>query len=360
MLDMQQTKLTVYSLLSPPTSSVCNGRHTVHFTLARPRRLTADRMADRVAVLTIGLSEEASWAEIVAECTAAGGHRILVRLSNAGGASHVAYKCKTNAPRRWSVRPNGGVLAPGEEVDVTFRLCGSDVDTLEDDRHLILSAPVSADQAQRLRDQRAVRPRSSLALPDLDTPRVSQHRVIPRFDVWPASSMLSPASQATPVPASDRRSSPRPSPAVTTNDWMRNAESPPSRGKLPAPPMSVAAVRRGQPVRERVAEIDRRNSTSSEPAWLSAAGVEVSTTGSHEENAEQTSEDVSDGGGSESGRERRHGGLLGALLSLLDRAADEVVPWLSWKVYDVLFALAMLYLAKRVKLIRKAQELDIL
>ena len=54
------------------------------------------------------------------------------------------------------------------------------------------------------------------------------------------------------------------------------------------------------------------------------------------------------------------GGLLGALFSLLDRAADEVVPWLSWKVYDVLFALAMLYLAKRVKLIRKAQELDIL
>ena len=59
-------------------------------------------MTDRVAVLTIALSE-ASWEEIEAACTAASGYRILVRLSNAGGASHVAYKCKTNAPRRWSV-----------------------------------------------------------------------------------------------------------------------------------------------------------------------------------------------------------------------------------------------------------------
>ena len=44
----------------------------------------------------------------------------------------------------------------------------------------------------------------------------------------------------------------------------------------------------------------------------------------------------------------------------LSRASDELSPWLAWKVYDVLFALLLLYLGKRVRLIRQAQELDIL
>ena len=61
---------------------------------------------------------------------------------------------------------------------------------------------------------------------------------------------------------------------------------------------------------------------------------------------------------------RGGGGVLSSLLWLLgggfERLLEEFSPWLSWKVYDVLFALAILYLAKRVKLIRKAQELDIL
>ena len=48
------------------------------------------------------------------------------------------------------------------------------------------------------------------------------------------------------------------------------------------------------------------------------------------------------------------------LLSLLSRGGDEFVPWLSWKAYDVLFALAILYLAKRVKLIQRARELELI
>ena len=36
--------------------------------------------------------------------------------------------------------------------------------------------------------------------------------------------------------------------------------------------------------------------------------------------------------------------------------SEELVPWLSWKVYDVLFALAMLYLGRRVQAIRYARE----
>ena len=48
------------------------------------------------------------------------------------------------------------------------------------------------------------------------------------------------------------------------------------------------------------------------------------------------------------------------MASLLSRGSEEFVPWLSWKVYDVLFALALLWLAKRVKLIERARELEIL
>ena len=61
-------------------------------------------------------------------------------------------------------------------------------------------------------------------------------------------------------------------------------------------------------------------------------------------------------------RPRRRGrqGLLGLLMSLLSRGSEELVPWLSWKVFDVIFALAVLWLAKRVKFVREAKELDLI
>ena len=50
-------------------------------------------------------------------------------------------------------------------------------------------------------------------------------------------------------------------------------------------------------------------------------------------------------------------GLLGWLLRLLASGAGEFTPWLSWKVYDVLWALALLWLGRRLKWVRDAQEL---
>ena len=86
-------------------------------------------------------------------------YRILVRLAN-DSASHQAWKCKTNAPSRWSVKPNGGVLNPGEAVEVKFKLCsGHTMEGLESDRHLILNAPISVGEAARLREERRWRPR---------------------------------------------------------------------------------------------------------------------------------------------------------------------------------------------------------
>ena len=53
-------------------------------------------------------------------------------------------------------------------------------------------------------------------------------------------------------------------------------------------------------------------------------------------------------------------GLLGYVRSLLWRGSEEIVPWLSWKVFDILFALLLLRLAKRFKCIRRLQELEVL
>ena len=53
--------------------------------------------------LSLALSTKSTSEDISAACTAASGFKIVVKLSNASASSHQAYKCKTNAPRRWSV-----------------------------------------------------------------------------------------------------------------------------------------------------------------------------------------------------------------------------------------------------------------
>ena len=126
---------------------------------------------DAPALTTLTLAETSVAADVVAECTAASGFVSVVRLSN-GTATFQAYKCKTNAPRHWSVKPNGGVIGPGEDLDVIFKLKSAHPG-IETDRHLVLTAPVTAEEAQRLREQREARPRSSPETPGFDTPGVS-------------------------------------------------------------------------------------------------------------------------------------------------------------------------------------------
>ena len=66
------------------------------------------------------------------------------------------------------------------------------------------------------------------------------------------------------------------------------------------------------------------------------------------------------GSGGQSRRRRRNRGVLGYIMSLLSRGSEEALPWLSWKVFDILFALLMLRLAKRFKFIRHLQELEVI
>ena len=75
-------------------------------------------------------------------------------LRNASDGA-LGYKAMTNAPRRWSVRPNGGVIEAGASVRVVATYVG-DVGGVAaaggfgDDRHLILSVPLLPHQAEKL------------------------------------------------------------------------------------------------------------------------------------------------------------------------------------------------------------------
>jgi len=68
-------------------------------------------------------------------------------------------------------------------------------------------------------------------------------------------------------------------------------------------------------------------------------------------------------GEAEEARRRRDGlraDLLGrvrsALADALQTCSDEFPAWLSWKVCDVLWAIALLYLGRRIRWVRRAQE----
>ena len=77
--------------------------------------------------------------------------------------AHPLPQAMTNAPRRWSVRPNGGVLQPGQSVTVTLSLIKHDAkESVAFDHHLILSLPLTAEDAARLSEIRAANGRASI------------------------------------------------------------------------------------------------------------------------------------------------------------------------------------------------------
>jgi hypothetical protein len=311
----------------------------------------------------INLSQDSADEDISIEC-APPAYCVIIRLHN-DTTDHHAFKCKTNAPRRWSVKPNGGVIDPGESVEVAFKLCGPSLEGLDIDRHLLLEAPVAAADVARLRTQRQQNPRSSINMPDLDTPRLRQRRLTPRFGTRPdavtlaalsgAREIVSPSSAVLLSPGTESASSTRARnspPMVSPEAGPPSAARPPSI-ESPLPSQAVHARTPGtlsgpwdgkQPtVAARVAELDRRYGGLTNLDGDSGVGQ---------------GDDASSASSGERARRRR--GLLGTILSLLSRGTDEFLPWLSWKVYDILWALLLLYLGRRLKCIRRAQELEIL
>ena len=100
----------------------------------------------------VGLGADAQFRDVELACTAANSFRLRLRLLNESDTVQ-AFKVKTSAPKRWSVRPNGGVVDPGKRIEVSFKLVthtgeAAALSASELDSHLILSAPVDAADAE--------------------------------------------------------------------------------------------------------------------------------------------------------------------------------------------------------------------
>lgn len=63
------------------------------------------------------------------------GWTITVQLYNPSSMD-VGFKALTNSPRRWSVKPNGGVVRPHGRLDVVLTAMGGHQKQLMEDRHL--------------------------------------------------------------------------------------------------------------------------------------------------------------------------------------------------------------------------------
>ena len=266
-----------------------------------------------MAAHRIALGASARTAETVVDCDGPD-YNMLIDLSNPTSSFH-CFKLKTNAPRRWSVRPNGGVLAPGETATLSIRfiLRAQDLRGLEDDRHLIVSAPVSAEDAAALREQRELHPRASPPRPDADEPEASRTHVTPRFVSLPASVS---ASNGPAAPAIDAQS-------------MYS----PFAASVPPSPLVEATVG-ASPV------IDVNGRQTSVAEAVAAIEDQHVPTAAHDPPAKHGlgSRSAADAGDSEDENERkgevrpppRPVTLLRRLLSFLSAMGDEFTPWVSY------------------------------
>lgn len=339
---------------------------------------------------TLHLTAEASVRDVEFPCGPAESYRIVLHLHNECSGA-LAFKCKTNAAERWLVRPNCGVLDPDASIEVVFKLAlqspeAAMLAAAEFDRHLILSAPVSALDAARLRLRRQQHPRSSLDIPNLDTTGTSQLRVTPRFGtaVNHAGSDHARMCSPPPVPSSKPNGNVGPptaeaiaAAAAAAQQQQQPIHSPSFVSPMPSPMLPQASfvgaaagsaplllpqtpLAKQQSVAERVAALNGRLSPP-DASGLRSASSGASALAVGRGGLESCEREEADGGsyGNENPF-RNRASLARYVLSLVSRGSEEVLPWLSWKFFDVLFALLMLRLAKRFRCIRRLQELEVL
>lgn len=261
-----------------------------------------------------------------------------------GGDVVLGYKAKTNAPRRWLVRPNSGVIEPGASFAVDFTLLsplGSatvaeladrragmlDASSLAGDRFLLISAAVSPEEAAVLRDRRADGARIDCPSLNEDHPAASLSRIAVRLMLRPPPVAPSPRTRSlslSSTPSSAAPPSPRLPPALPDVAFL------PTDGG--APSLLEPLERIHTPVREAGRE--------------AADKGEGSYTPFDEPPADTASEAPSE--------EPRT--LVGRLLALLAWPLDELAPWSKWKVFDVCWAVALLLIAKRVRWVARLKD----
>jgi hypothetical protein len=282
---------------------------------------------------------------------------LQLNLSNHGELP-LGFKAMTNAPRRWSVKPNGGVVEPGTTVQIVLSLITARAkESFANDHHLILSLPLQPEDVARLLQLRSAE-NGRVSIPSLtqDNPQVSQVRLSPQPQPpQPGLEQVIESPLANGACGEELRSASSGCPPEVTNDAMHAAA-----GEL-ATDLSVA---------ERVKDLQRKFSNAggekhrpmpaSSRAGLAAEGASASASGTLAASADPSSA-LSDSTDSEpTGPLLQHpmlrwiAQLLGAVFG--EDFFDEFEPWLKWKVYDVLFALGVVLLGRRLSRCPRAQR----
>jgi len=240
------------------------------------------------------------------------------------------------------------VLDPGATVELELKLQAGVGRPGPADRHLILSALLDPEEAATLRDLRARSARASLDLLNPGHARVCQTRLTPKLDatVYRTScSCPSTDSSRAPLRPPDCRAVGVPSePALLPSVPCGGEPSERRRsvaqvvaelqGSAPASAGVVVAVEAETAVALRPQSTPGHLTTAASPTDVCGGKAEVS-------------EDSASSSVVQSSRWR----------VLLDCMFDEFSPWLKWKMYDILWALGLILLGRRLKCIRRAQKL---
>ena len=283
---------------------------------------------------------------------------LQLNLSNHGELP-LGFKAMTNAPRRWSVKPNGGVVEPGTTVQIVLSLITARAkESFANDHHLILSLPLQPEDVARLLQLRSAE-NGRVSIPSLtqDNPQVSQARLSPQPEPpQPGLEQVVESPLANGACCEELRSASSSScrPEVT------NGATHAAGGEL-ATDLSVA---------ERVKDLQRKFSNAgakkprpmpaSSRAGLAAEGASASASGTLAASADPSSA-LSDSSDSEPTQPLLRHPILRWIAQLLGAVFgedffDEFEPWLKWKVYDVLFALGVVLLGRRLSRCPRAQR----
>ena len=289
---------------------------------------------------------------------------LLLNLSNHGELP-LGFKAMTNAPRRWSVKPNGGVIEPGSTVQIVLSLITARAkESFANDHHLILSLPLQPEDVARLLQLRSAE-NGRVSIPSLtqDNPQVSQARLSPQLPPpQPGLEQVveSPLANGTRGEEADADAA-LSSATSGCPPGMTNGAMHADTGEL-ANDLSVA---------ERVKDLQRKYSNAgaedhraampaSSRAGLSADDASASASDMFAASADPSSA-LSDSGDSEPTHPLLRHPMLRWLTRLLGAVFgedffDEFEPWLKWKVYDVLFALGVVLLGRRLSRYPRAQR----
>ena len=291
---------------------------------------------------------------------------LQLNLSNHGDLP-LGFKAMTNAPRRWSVKPNGGVVDPGSTVQIVLSLITARAkESFANDHHLMLTLPLQPEDVARLLQLRSAE-NGRVSIPSLtqDNPRVSQVRLSPQLpQPQPGLEKVieSPLANGTRADADARAQLGSPSRDISPGAMHGAMHE------------EVAAAAAGDlSVAERVKDLQRRYGARYGANGASASALEMFAACADPSAASAEADVGSTGGDSADSapmhpllrhpllrRTLRHP-LLRWLIKLVGTVLgedflDEFEPWLKWKVYDVLFALGVVLLGRRLSRCPRAQR----